>query len=372
MAKNDWVKYLAYGGVAAGVGYLLAPKETQERIKESIGGGMPSIDFGGLMPGLQMPDITMPGNLLPEGFGVGEFKMPEVTLPEMDVAGRLEDELRKYQERLTPELTPETEAEARESKLPSASGGWNETLQTFLTEHPYISGAVAIPATAAASYTAVRMAPVSQFAGRQVVRGVSRATTDVYGGASRLLQRATTQSVKRTIPQAVGTATRGGALGAARVGATGALRATGLGALIATGAATLTDAIAAIGSELNIPGFAPPGEYVGSDILGFLSLWPGTRGGPDAVPGAPQLGGFVPSEAQWTAVEPTVQGEASYSPQFGEKGVPYKARRTTVADISGGGWEATDPTDVEKAVMQSETGFPEPVAGAGGTQVTLT
>lgn len=215
--KQDTKDLLIVGGVIiGGVSLYLKKDEIEEMLPEfggidlsslfeglqfpSFGGFGGATIGGGLLPGLQMPEFDL------SGLGLGLGGMPSI--PQVpDFGQMLRDALGLG--------GGEGEEDVIISPQPDELS-WGGVAKGFISEHPYLTAAIAVPASAAISYGAIKaapyVAPVIGQAGRGIVSGVSKISSNIYS-VVKLPKGINIFKAFKTAPTAKAVAAKAGGIG---------------------------------------------------------------------------------------------------------------------------------------------------------------
>lgn len=191
--KEDTKDIILIAGLGISAIWLYSKRDELE-LPEFLSGGIPSLDLSGIFEGFQMPSMAFPSITFPS-FSLGDI-FPQV--PAFDLAalipglggGLLGGGLPEIPKINIPSITDllgigkgEGEEDVQITPQPS-EGTWSDVFKGFITRHPYITAAVAVPAVGAASYGIIKtipyIAPTIGGAGRAIVSGASKVSSNIY------------------------------------------------------------------------------------------------------------------------------------------------------------------------------------------------
>lgn len=186
--KDDTKDLLLIAGVGISALWLYSKREEIE-LPEFPAFGMPEIDLSGLFEGLQFPSFDI--GKLGGGGWLGGLGVPKLDLANLGL-GLVPPsipEIPKIPD--IPELIKDVlgigkgEGERDVTIAPEPSEQtWSDVVKGFVSEHPYITAAVAVPATTALSYGFIKtvpyVAPAVGAAGKAIVSGASKLSSNVY------------------------------------------------------------------------------------------------------------------------------------------------------------------------------------------------
>ena len=167
---------LLIGVVGIGGWYLLTHKEEIEKVIPS----MPSIDLSGLLAGLHFPAIkggslSVPNLLAGLGIQTPQLDLSKLGLgldvPQIDLSGIIPDWLKG--------LGREGEKAVTLAPEPSEQT-WGSIAKGFVSAHPILASAIAIPLAGATAYGLVQASPYLAKGVGGIVSGVTKVSSNIY------------------------------------------------------------------------------------------------------------------------------------------------------------------------------------------------